>query len=77
MKDSCDIFSGTPQNPMWTETVDGLSNARERMQQIAREQPGQYFVFCTSTRTASNEVETFGIPSHKMLTRAKSKSSAA
>ena len=77
MKASFDIFSGTPKNGMWIEAVDGLPNARERLQQIAGEKPGQYFLFCTSTHTAFSEIETFAIPHPKTLTQAKSKSSAA
>ena len=73
MKDSFDIFSGTPKRAMWIEAVEGLSNARERMQQIAGEQPGQYFLFCPSTHTSVCEIETFAIPDPKLPTRARSK----
>jgi hypothetical protein len=65
MKNSFDIFSGTPKKAMWIEAVEGLSNARERMQQIAEEKPGQYFLFCPSTHTCVSEIETFAIPSFK------------
>lgn len=67
MKDSVDIFSGTPKNAMWIEAVQGLSNARERMQQIAAEKPGQYFLL---TPTFVSEIETFPIPHSKLLTQA-------
>jgi len=50
MKDVFDIFSGTQKNAAWIETVEGLSAARERLQQIAREKPGQYFIFSALTR---------------------------
>jgi IS30 family transposase len=32
-------------------TVAGFSNAKQRMEQIALEKPGQYFVFCVATST--------------------------
>jgi hypothetical protein len=44
MKDTFDIFSGTAKKAMWIEAVEGLSNARERMEQIAADKPGQYFI---------------------------------
>ena len=72
-----DIFSGTFKKAWWIEAVEGLSNARERMQQIAGEQPGQYFLFCPSTHASVCEIETFAIPDPKLLTRARSKQSAA
>lgn len=76
MKGSFEIFSGTQKNAMWIEAVEGLSNARERMQKIAGEKPGQYFLFCPATHTSVSEIETFAIPHQKPLTQAKSKQSA-
>jgi DNA-binding NarL/FixJ family response regulator len=41
-----DIFSGTAdKDAAWVETVAGLSSARGRMEAIAAEKPGHYFVF--------------------------------
>lgn len=41
-----DIFRGLPdKNAVWVEAVEGLSAARDRMEQIARDKPGNYFVF--------------------------------
>jgi len=41
-----DIFSGVPdKNAKWCETVEGLSNARSRMEEIAKHRPGAYFIF--------------------------------
>jgi hypothetical protein len=60
---SFDIFSGVPSgNPMWLETVVGLSNARERMEQIAAKKPGQYFVFSIGTHSPVTQIETFQTP---------------
>lgn len=40
-----DIFSGAPgRDAVWVCTVEGLANAKERMDQIAAEKPGPYFV---------------------------------
>jgi len=53
------IFSGVPdKNAIWIETVAGLSNARERMEAIAAQQPGQYFVFCPRDHTILAKTET-------------------
>ena len=44
-----DIFSGVPdEEPVWLETVEKLSDARERMEQIGAEIPGRYFLFSTA-----------------------------
>ena len=77
MEKTFDVFSGTQKNAMWVEVVEGLSNARERMQQIAAKEPGQYFVFCTATHASVCEIETFALPHAELLTEAKFKSSAA
>lgn len=44
---SFDIFRGRYPNPdvKWIEAVDGLPAAKERMDEIAAEKPGPYFVF--------------------------------
>jgi hypothetical protein len=55
-----DIFSGQiDKNALWIETVEGLSNARERMEQIAAEKPGQYFIFSSLSHAVLAQVETF------------------
>jgi hypothetical protein len=42
-----DIFKGhyPDKQAIWLETIRGLPNARQRMEQIAAETPGNYFVF--------------------------------
>lgn len=41
-----DIFRGTTnKDALWVEAVAGLSSARRRMDEIAKESPGRYFVF--------------------------------
>ena len=49
---SFDIFAGDhDKDSIWIEAVAGLSKARERMEQIAKEKPGKYFLFsCTDHR---------------------------
>ncbi len=60
---SFDLFSGMPNsNPVWLETVEGLSNARARMHEIAAQTPGQYFVFSVGSRTVLAQTETFKNP---------------
>jgi len=55
-----DIFSGQiDKNALWIETVEGLSRARERMEQIAAEKPGQYFIFSPLSHAVLAQVETF------------------
>ena len=71
MKNIFDIFSGTRKDAVWIETVEGLSAARERLQQIAAEKPGQYFIFSALTRASVCEIETFAIPHPSRMKRAK------
>lgn len=57
---SFDVFSGTPdRDAVWLETVQGLSNARARMHEIAAQIPGQYFVFSAGSRAVLAQIETF------------------
>ena len=47
-----DIFSGAPEeHGLWVEAVEGLSNARQRMGQIAAEEHGKYFLFSRGSRS--------------------------
>jgi hypothetical protein len=58
-----DIFSGRmDKNALWIESVEGLSNARERMEQIATERPGQYFIFSSMSHSVLAQIETFARP---------------
>jgi len=77
MKDVFDIFSGTQKNAAWIETVEGLSAARERLQQIAGEKPGQYFIFSALTRISVCEIETFAIPHPSPVKRGKAEAAEA
>jgi len=55
-----DIFSGGPdKDSVWLEAVAGLSNARERMDQLAEKSPGQYFVFSIGSQSIIAKTETF------------------
>jgi len=62
MKETLHIFSGTPKNARWEESAEGLSNARERMEQLAGTKPGKYFLFSISTRSVLAQTETFSQP---------------
>ena len=54
-----DIFSGAlDKDAMWIEAVPGLAKARERMEEIARQVPGRYFVFSTHSRTLLATIDT-------------------
>ena len=53
-----DIFAGVfEQNPMWLEAVQGLDHAKTRMEQIASQKPGNYFVFCSATHAVVASLE--------------------
>jgi hypothetical protein len=71
---SFDIFSGIDdKNAMWVACVEGLASAREKMEQIAAEKPGPYFIFSLHSRSILAKIETFP----KLQASSKSKSSAA
>jgi hypothetical protein len=54
-----DIFAGSIDNDAtWIECIPGLEKARERMEQIAAEKPGRYFVFSIHNRTVLAKVDT-------------------
>ena len=53
-----DIFSGVPdKNAKWCESVDGLSSARSRMEEIAKNHPGAYFLFYRRDRSILARIE--------------------
>ena len=55
-----DIFEGTSdKNAVWVEAVEGLSNARARMHEVAAVKPGAYFVFSACDHTILARTETF------------------
>ena len=55
-----DIFAGTSdKNAVWVEAVEGLSNARARMHEIAAVKPGAYFVFSAHDHSILARTETF------------------
>ena len=55
-----DIFAGQFgfTEVLWIESVEGLGNAQERMEKIAWDRPGPYFVFCTRTHQMLAAVDT-------------------
>jgi CheY-like chemotaxis protein len=58
-----DIFSGAPdRDAVWVCAVRGLANARERMEDIASETPGRYFIFYAPDRSILAQTETFAEP---------------
>jgi len=60
---SFDIFSGrSDKDAVWIEAVQGLSNARARMHEIAAQTPGQYFIFSVGSHAILAQTETFKKP---------------
>ena len=58
------VFSGSREkDPLWLESVEGLGTANERMEQLAAEKPGPYFIFSTDTHTVLASIDT-SIQSH-------------
>jgi hypothetical protein len=58
-----DVFTGTShKNGIWLDSVEGLSNARARMHDLAAQIPGQYFVCSIGGDAILAEVETFKKP---------------
>jgi hypothetical protein len=58
-----DIFSGVPdRDASWVCAVRGLANAKERMDEIAAEKPGRYFIFYPPDRSILAQTETFAKP---------------
>ena len=58
-----DILGGRPEkDPVWVAAVQGLSNARERMEQIEQKTQGQYFAFSIGSHAIPTRTETFKKP---------------
>ncbi|HUE44367.1 MAG TPA: hypothetical protein VMP12_12405 [Candidatus Sulfotelmatobacter sp.] len=54
-----DIFEGTSENDaLWVDAAEGMSNARQRMERIAVEKPGRYFLFSCTSHEILARVET-------------------
>ena len=54
-----DIFSGTvDRDAIWLEAVDGLGAAIAKMKEYDKQNPGQYFVFCSKTHTVMASAHT-------------------
>jgi hypothetical protein len=54
-----DLFSGeSDKDAVWMEAVSGLSNARERMEALAQQVPGKYFLFSSSSRSILAKIDT-------------------
>jgi len=60
VNETFEIFSGAPEeHGLWVEAIEGFSNARQRMGQIAAEKPGKYFLFSRSSQSFPTRIETF------------------
>ena len=41
-----DIFSRLPDgSPLWLESIEGLAKAQERLERLAKLNPGEYFIY--------------------------------
>ncbi len=61
-----DIFAGEIyKDAIWLEAVNGLEEAKIRMEQLARRNPGKYFIYCSVTRSVVARLETHPKPVHK------------
>jgi hypothetical protein len=61
-----DIFSGaSDKDALWFEAVEGFSKARVRMEEIAAEKPGRYFLFSGASHSILARLETFPKPETK------------
>ena len=60
MSTTFDIFHGYPigTETSWIESVEGLAFARTRMEQIATEKPGPYFLFSADNSRVVATVDT-------------------
>ena len=53
------IFSGhNMEDALWLEAVERLDASVERMKNLAGQQPGAYFVFCTRTYSVVASLDT-------------------
>jgi hypothetical protein len=58
-----DIFSGQPKkNAIWIETVVGMAEAVARMEQLAVEKPGPYFLYSSSSNSVVMQIERHPAP---------------
>ena len=62
MKETFHIVSGTPRNTKWEDAAEGVSSARERMEQVADKKAVQYFLFSIANGSVIAETETFSHP---------------
>jgi hypothetical protein len=54
-----DIFAGSPnKRARWLEATLDLANARKRMEELARQEPGEYFVFSTFNHAILARIDT-------------------
>jgi hypothetical protein len=55
-----EIFSGPSGSATaeWREHIGGLGCAYERMRELARKEPGPYFIFCSQTHRVLAQIDT-------------------
>lgn len=62
-----DIFLSIPKDAIWLEAVEGLADARRRMDERAAARPGQYFLFSEGSIVAKVDTRDSAAASPKHL----------
>jgi hypothetical protein len=57
MDSTFDIFKATVDGPLWVETVEGLTEAKERMAHLALTFPGEYFIHSQEKGVVARQTE--------------------
>ena len=58
-----DIWSGTlEKSDKYLETVEGLGNAQRRVQELAAQNPGKYFIFSVWNSCVLDQIDTLEKP---------------
>jgi hypothetical protein len=56
MQSIFDIFRRFPSGPLWIESVEDLSAAKERLAYLAASTPGEYFIYSEKTGGVIDDV---------------------
>lgn len=70
-----DIFAGVyGKDAKWIESVNGLGYAHIRMEELAAQAPGKYFIFSSYSRSVLAQIDTSGPPALRRGVSAKKQS---
>ena len=62
MESIFDIFRRFPDGPLWIESVEGLSAARDRLAYLASSAPGEYFIYSEKTGGVIGDLGEHALP---------------